>query len=275
MVWKTLDDQFGPAMEQFSKWGVKGLKVDFMQRDDQWMVNYYYKVAAEAARRHFLVDFHGAYKPTGLYRTFPNVLTSEGVKGLEHSKWSKDVTPEHDVTIPFTRMAAGPMDFTPGAMINGGLKNFQINFSQPMSQGTRCHQLGMYVIYESPLQMLSDTPTNYLREPECLAFLSQVPTTWDETHVLDAQLGDYVIVARRKGTAWYVGAMTDATPREFTLDLSFLEDRLYDVAIWQDGVNADRDGNDYAMVKKTLTKTERLPVKLVPGGGWVAIINPK
>jgi len=275
VVWKTLDDQFGPAMEQFTKWGIKGLKVDFMQRDDQWMVNYYYKVAAEAAKRHLLLDFHGAYKPTGLYRTFPNVLTSEGVKGLEHSKWSKDVTPEHDVILPFTRMAAGPMDFTPGAMINGGTKNFQINYSQPMSQGTRCHQLGMYVVYESPLQMLSDTPTNYLREPECLAFLSQVPTTWDETRVLDAKLADYVFVARRKGTAWYLGAMTDATPREFTLDLSFLEDRPYDMTIWQDGLNADRDGNDYAMVKKTLAKTERLTVKLATGGGWVAIMTLK
>jgi alpha-glucosidase len=234
VVWKTLDDQFGPAMEQFTKWGIKGLKVDFMQRDDQWMVNYYYRVAAEAAKRHFLVDFHGAYKPTGLYRTFPNVLTSEGVKGLENSKWSKDVTPEHDVILPFTRMAAGPMDFTPGAMINGGMKNFQINYSQPMSQGTRCHQLGMYVVYESPLQMLSDAPTNYLREPECLAFLSLVPATWDETRVLDAKLADYVFVARRKGTTWYLGAMTDATPREFTPDLSFLEDRSYDMTICQD-----------------------------------------
>ena len=218
-------------MEQFSKWGVNGLKVDFMQRDDQWMVNYYYKVAAEAAKRHFLVDFHGAYKPTGLYRTFPNVLTSEGVKGLEHTKWSRDITPEHDVTLPFTRMAAGPMDFTPGAMINGGLKNFQIIYSQPMSQGTRCHQLAMYVVYESPLQMLSDTPTNYLREPECLAFLSKVPTVWDETRVLDAKMADYVLVARRNGTAWYVGAMTDATPRELTLDLSFLEDRPYEMTL--------------------------------------------
>jgi alpha-glucosidase len=275
VVWKTLDDQFGPAMEQFSRWGVKGLKVDFMQRDDQWMVNYYHKVAAEAAKRHFLVDFHGAYKPTGLYRTFPNVLTSEGVKGLENSKWSRDVTPEHDVTIPFIRMLAGPMDFTPGAMINGGMRNFQPIYNQPMSQGTRCHQLGMYVVYESPLQMLCDTPTNYLREPECLAFLSRVPTTWDETRVLEAKLADYVLVARRKGAAWYIGVMTDAAPRELALDLSFLEDRPYDMTIWQDGVNADRDGNDFAMVKRTATKTDRLAIKLAPGGGWVAVITPK
>lgn len=275
VTWKALNDQFAPAMEQFSKWGVKGLKVDFMQRDDQWMVNYYYKVAAEAAKRHFLIDFHGAYKPTGLYRTFPNVLTSEGVKGLEHSKWSRDITPEHDVTLPFTRMAAGPMDFTPGAMLNGGLRNFQIIYNQPMSQGTRCHQMAMYVVYESPLQMLCDAPTNYSREPECLAFLSKVPTVWDETRVLEAKMADYLLVARRSGTNWYVGAMTDAAPRELNLDLSFLDDRQHEMAIYQDGVNADRNGNDFALVRKTVTRADRLPLKLVGGGGWVAVISPK
>jgi alpha-glucosidase len=261
-------------MEQFSKWGVKGLKVDFMQRDDQPTVNYYYKVAAEAAKRRFLVDFHGAYKPTGLYRTFPNVITSEGVKGLEHSKWSRDITPEHDVTLPFTRMFAGPMDFTPGAMINGGMRNFQIIYSQPMSQGTRCHQLAMYVVYESPLQMLSDSPTNYLREPDCLAFLSKVPVVWDETRVLDAKIADFVLVARRKGATWYIGAMTDSSPRELALDLSFLEDRPYDMTIWEDGVNADRDGNDYRQVVKGLLEGRSLTIRMAPGGGWAARIIP-
>jgi len=273
VTWKALNDQFEPAMEQFTRWGVKGLKVDFMQRDDQWMVDYYYKVAAEAAKRKFLIDFHGAYKPTGLYRTFPNVLTSEGVKGLEHSKWSRDITPEHDVTLPFTRMAAGPMDFTPGATLNGGMRNFQIIYSQPMSQGTRCHQLAMYVVYESPLQMLSDAPTNYLREPECLAFLAKVPVVWDETRVLEAKMADYVLVVRRSGTAWYVGAMTDATPRELNLDLLFLDDRSYEIAIFQDGINADRNGNDFALVRKTVTRADKLPIKLAAGGGWVAIIK--
>jgi alpha-glucosidase len=156
-TWKTLEDQFDKAMDQFSRrWGIAGLKVDFMQRDDQWMVRYYYKVAAEGAKRKFLIDFHGAYKPTGLYRTFPNVITSEGVYGLEQSKWGRNVTPEHTVTLPFTRMFAGPMDFTPGSMLNGGLRNFQPIYNEPMSQGTRCHQLAMYVVYESPLQMLAD-----------------------------------------------------------------------------------------------------------------------
>jgi len=275
VTWKALNDQFEPAMEQFTRWGVKGLKVDFMQRDDQWMVRYYYKVAAEAAKRRFLIDFHGAHKPTGLYRTFPNVLTSEGVKGLEHSKWSRDITPEHDVTLPFTRMAAGPMDFTPGSMVNGGMRNFQIIYSQPMSQGTRCHQLAMYIVYESPLQMLSDTPSNYLREQECLDFLSKVPTVWNETRVLEAKMADYVLVARRNGAQWYVGAMTDATPRELNLDLSFLDDRAYEMMIYQDGINADRNGNDFALIRKTVSRADRLPIKLAPGGGWAAVLTPK
>ncbi len=274
MTWKTLDDQFEKAMDQFSRWGIKGLKVDFMQRDDQWMVNYYYKVAAEAARRKLMVDFHGAYKPTGLYRTFPNVVTSEGVRGLEHSKWSADITPKHDVTIPFTRMLAGPMDFTPGAMVNGTEKNFRPIFDQPMSQGTRCHQLAMYVVYESPLQMLADTPTNYLKERECLAFLSKVPTVWDETHVLDGRIAEYVLVARRNGRTWYVGAMTNWTPRELTVDFSFLGAGNYRMTFYRDGVNTGRNGSDYKMVERILTRADKLPIKLGPGGGWAAVLTP-
>jgi len=274
VIWKTLDDQLEPAMEQFSKWRVAGLKIDFMQRDDQWMVNYYYRIAAEAAKHKLLVDYHGAYKPTGLYRTFPNVITSEGVLGLEHSKWSKNVTPEHDVTLPFTRMLAGPMDFTPGAMVNGTQKSFQVIYNQPMSQGTRCHQLAMYVVFESPLQMMADTPTNYLREPECLAFLSKVPTVWDDTRVLEAKIGDYVLVARRNGTSWYVGAMTDWTPRDMTVDLSFLGTGTYELTSYQDGANADRNASDYKMTKRTVTAADKLSIKLAPGGGWAAVLVP-
>jgi alpha-glucosidase len=274
MVWKTLDNQFQAAMDQFSRWGVQGLKIDFMQRDDQPVVDFYFKVAAEAAKRRLLVDFHGAFKPTGMYRTFPNVITSEGVMGLEHNKWSRDITPEHDVTLPFTRMFAGPMDYTPGAMLNGGMKNFQIIYSRPMSQGTRCHQLAMYVVYESPLQMLADSPTNYRREPACLSFLSKVPTVWDETRVLDAKVADYVVVARRSGRDWYIGAMTDATERTLTLDLSFLGNEVYAALIYRDGVNADRDGNDFAVSKQSLLGKDPLTIRLAPGGGWAARITP-
>lgn len=273
-IWKTLDDQFEEAMNKFEKWGVKGIKVDFMQRDDAWMVNYYYKVAREAAKRKFLVDFHGAYKPTGLYRTFPNVITSEGVLGLEHNKWSKDVTPIHTVTIPFIRMLAGPMDFTPGAMKNATRDNFRDIFTQPMSQGTRCHQLAMYVVYESPLQMLADSPTNYLNEPECMQFLSIVPTVWDYTKMLDAKISEYILIARKNGNKWFVGAMTNWNSRELTVDFSFLdENREYEITIYQDGINADRNANDYKMIKKKITKNDKLKIQLAPGGGWAAIIQ--
>ena len=273
-TWKTLEDQFDKAMDQFSRWGIAGLKVDFMQRDDQWMVRYYYKVAAEGAKRKFLIDFHGAYKPTGLYRTFPNVITSEGVYGLEQSKWGRNVTPEHTVTLPFTRMFAGPMDFTPGSMLNGGLRNFQPIYNEPMSQGTRCHQLAMYVVYESPLQMLADSPTHYLREPECLDFLAKVPSVWDETHVLEAKIADDILVARRNGVNWWVGAMTDATPRDLTIDCSFLGEGTYALTLYQDGVNADRSGNDYKMIKRTVTKADKLAIHLAPGGGWAGVFSP-
>ncbi len=275
VVWKTLDDQLQPALDQFERWGVAGIKVDFMQRDDQLMVHYYWKIAAEAAKRRLLVDFHGAYKPAGLRRAYPNVLTREGVRGLENSKWSEHPTPEHNVTLPFTRMLAGPVDYTPGAMINAQEKNFHPVFTRPMSLGTRCHQLAMYVVFESPLQMLADSPSNYLREPECLSFLSAVPTVWDETRVLAARVGDYVALARRHGDEWYIGAMTDWTPRELALDLSFLGEGAFCIEIFEDGVNADRNAIDYRRVEKTIMADERLTISLATGGGWAARITPR
>jgi len=273
MSWKTLDDQFSEAMEQFSKWGIKGIKVDFMQRDDQWMVNYYYKVAREAAKRKLLVDFHGAYKPTGLYRTFPNIITSEGVLGLEHSKWSENANPNMAVTLPFIRMFAGPMDYTPGAMINATKQSFKPIFTVPMSQGTRAHQLAMYVVFESPLQMLADNPTHYYKEPECMEFLSKVSTVWDDTKVLDASVGDYVLIARKNGNDWYVGAMTNWTARDMTIDFSFLPDGDYKIKIWQDGINADRNANDFKMLSQNVNNKTKLIIHLAPGGGWAGIIS--
>jgi alpha-glucosidase len=275
VVWKTLDDQLQEALDQFKRWGVKGIKVDFMQRDDQWMVNYYHKIAEEAAKRHLLVDFHGAYKPTGLRRAYPNVLTREGVLGLEHNKWSKNVTPEHNVTLPFIRMLAGPMDYTPGAMINAQEKNFQVIFTRPMSMGTRCHQLAMYVVYESPLQMLADSPSHYLREKECLEFLSKVPCIWDETKILDARVADYILIARKFGEEWYLGAMTDWTARELSVDLTFLSEGGFEAEIFKDGLNASQYGSDYKKVVTPISNQDKLEIKLAPGGGWVARIYPK
>lgn len=275
VVWKTLDDQFNEAFDRFEKWGVKGIKVDFMQRDDQWMVNYYRRVAAEAARRHMLVDFHGSYKPSGLRRAYPNVLTREGVRGLEQAKWSDKQTPEHDVTIPFIRMVAGPMDYTPGAMLNAQEENFHPVFKRPMSMGTRCHQLAMYVVFESPLQMLADSPSNYLREPECMDFLAKVPTVWDETIVLSAQVADHVALARRSEDDWYIGAMAGKSGRELPVDFSFLKAGDYTIEYFRDGINADRCAVDYKKITKNITAQDKMKIKLADGGGWAARIYRK
>jgi alpha-glucosidase len=274
VVWKTFDDQMIAALDRFEKWGVKGIKVDFMQREDQWMVNYYERVAREAAKRRMLVDFHGAYKPTGLYRTYPNVVTSEGVLGLEQSKWSELASPDNAVTFPFMRMLAGPVDYTPGAMLNATKADFKPIYDRPMSQGTRCQQLAMYVVYESPLQMLADSPSNYRREPESLAFLSAVPVVWDETRVLDAKVGEYILVARRSGREWYVGAMTNWQARDLDVDLSWLGPAAWEAEIFRDGPNADRAAVDYAREKRSVSSTERPKIHLAPGGGWVARIQP-
>ena len=275
VVWKALDDKLTEALDQFQAWGVKGIKIDFMQRDDQWMVNFYEKIAMECAKRQLLVDYHGAYKPSGLNRKYPNVISYEGVKGLENAKWSELPDPEHNVTLPFIRMVAGAMDFTPGAMLNATKQNFNPVFTQPMSPGTRCHQLGMYVVFESPLQMLSDNPSNYYREPECMKFLQAVPSVWDDTKVLDAKVSDYILVARRSANTWYVGAMTDWNPRSLQLDLGFLEAGNYKIQIWKDGVNADKHASDFKMEEMNVTNTSKVKIDMAPGGGWVAIITKK
>ena len=275
VVWKTLDDQLEAALNQFERWGIKGIKVDFMQRDDQPVINFYHKVCREAAKRKMLVDFHGAIRPATMTRTWPNLISTEGVMGLEHCKWSDAAEPEHNVTLPFTRMLMGPMDYTPGAMVNAAKTNFAHIFERPMSLGTRCQQLAMYVVYESPLQMLADSPSNYLREPEAMEFLAPVPTVWDETKALDARIGDYVVIARRKGREWYVGAMTDWTARELEVDLSFLPEGRFQMEAYQDGVNASRYGSDYTKVKNQVTKTTKLKIKLAEGGGWAARISPQ
>jgi alpha-glucosidase len=268
-TWSTLDAQMKPALDQFAKWGVKGIKVDFMQRDDQKVVAYYYRIAREAAARHLLVDYHGAHKPAGLQRTWPNVLTFEGVHGLENNKWTDDVTPTHNVTLPFTRMLAGPMDYTPGAMLNAQPRNFRAIFDRPMSIGTRAHQLAMYVVYESPLQMLADSPSEYEREPEAMEWLRAVPVTWDETRALDGVAGSHVLLARRHGSEWFVGAMTNLSARTLTLDLSFLGAGTWTMDAWSDGINADRNGMDFRKETRPVSASDKLTLTLAPGGGWV------
>ena len=273
VIWKTLDEQLDEAMKQFEDWGIKGIKVDFMQRDDQWMVNYYERISREAAKHKLLVDFHGNYKPAGLHRKYPNVITREGLRGLEHNKWAEYITPDHNLTLPFIRMVAGPMDYTPGAMKNAAKDNFAIIFDSPMSRGTRTHQMAMYVIFESPLQMLADNPSNYLQEGETMEFLSPVPTVWDETKILEAKIGDYIINARRNGKEWYVGAMNDWDAREFNIELDFLEKgKSYKAIIYKDGENAHRHGSDYVKEELQVDSQTNLSIKMAPGGGWVARI---
>ncbi len=275
VIWKTLDDQLEETLTQFQKWGIKGIKVDFMQRDDQWMVNYYHRIAKAAAEHQLLVDFHGNYKPSGLRRAYPNVLTREGVRGLEHNKWADTQTPTHNVTIPFIRMLAGPMDYTPGAMVNAQPENFNISWNRPMSMGTRCHQIAMYVVFESPLQMLADNPSNYLREEETTRFIAKIPTVWDETKVLKAKIGEVIAIARRKGNKWYIGAMSNLDSRKFEIELSFLGKQKYQAQIFRDGPNAHRFASDYRMTNRTINQSDVLKLELAPGGGWAAILSPE
>ncbi|QDH81221.1 glycoside hydrolase family 97 protein [Echinicola soli] len=274
--WLVLDKQLDMALDKFSQWGIKGIKVDFMQRDDQDMVNYYEKVSRAAAKRKMLVDFHGAYKPTGWLRTYPNVLTSEGVLGNEISKFAGSITPDHTTTLPFTRMAAGPMDFTPGGMRNVHKEAFKGVPAEPMTLGTRCNQLAMYVVFESPLQMLCDIPTHYYQEPEAMEFLSTVPVEWAETIPLQAKIGDYVALARKAPNGdWYIGAMTDSSPRELEINFSFLPEGSYTMEVWKDGINADRNAKDFAQEKVTVNNQTVSTIKMSKGGGWVARISGK
>ncbi len=273
VTWSSLDQKLVEALDVFKAWGAKGLKVDFMQRDDQWMVNYYERVARECAKRELLVDFHGSYKPAGLRRIYPNVLTREGVKGAENNKWADYITPKHNLTLPFIRMVAGPMDYTPGAMINAQKENFAITWNRPMSMGTRAHQVAMYTIYESPLQMLCDNPSNYMREDETTRFIAQIPAVWDETKVLHAKIGTYMGLARRHGDAWYIGVMNNEEQRVLNIDFSFLEKGNYEADIFKDGINADRYASDYKLETRQIKNSDVIEAQLAPGGGWSAIIS--
>ena len=273
VLWKPLDENTEEILKLYSGWGVRGVKIDFMQRSDQYMVESYEKIAQIAASYELLVDFHGAFKPAGIEREWPNIINYEGVKGNENNKWSSDITPEHNVTIPFIRMAAGPIDFTPGSMINTNLANYVPRFTRPMSMGTRCHQVAMYVVYEAPLQMMCESPTIYLKEQETVDFITKIPTIWDETKVLEASVADYIIVARRKGDSWYMGGMTDWTPRKFNVELSFLDEGNYSMEVMKDGINASRHAQDYKREMIDVDKNTKVHINMAPGGGWAAIFT--
>jgi len=271
----AMDRDMEQVCRIYSEMGVKGFKVDFMDRDDQPMVEFYYRCAETAARYHLMVDFHGAYKPTGLHRTWPNVINFEGVNGLEQVKWSPvevDMV-GYDVTFPYIRMLAGPVDYTQGAMRNANRWNYRPINSDPMSQGTRCRQLAQYVIFESPLNMLCDNPSNYRREAECTRFIAEIPTVWDETIALDGKVGEYIVIARRKGDTWYVGGLTNWHKRMVTVDLGFLSDQFKTVELFRDGINADRAARDYKRETFPLPTERKMTLTLMQGGGFAAKIT--
>jgi len=272
----AFDRDMERVCRHYAEMGVKGFKVDFMDRDDQQMTAFNHRAAAMAAKYGLVLDLHGTHKPAGLNRTWPNVLNFEGVHGLEQMKWSPASVDQmkYDATIPFIRQAAGPMDYTQGAMRNASRGNYRPCNSEPMSQGTRCHQLALYVVLDSPLNMLCDSPTNYLKEPECTEFIARIPTVWDETRILDGRMGDYILTARRTGDTWYIGGITDWTARDMEIDLSRLGlAGEIEATLFSDGVNADRKAEDYRRTMSRIDASRPLKVHLAPGGGFVIVVK--
>lgn len=270
-VFNVLDEQLEEACRKYSAMGISGFKVDFLDRDDQTAVEMACRIAEMTAKYRLTLDLHGFYKPTGMNRTYPNVINYESVFGMEEMKWStvdRDMM-EYDVTMPYIRMMAGPVDYTPGAMRNAAKRDFKPIYHNPMSQGTRCHQLAAYVVHDSPLTMLADNPTIYRKEQECTDFIVGMPNKGiDETRILQGKLGEFIVTARRTGCSWYVGGMTDWTPRSVTLDFSFLGEGTYDVILFRDGINADRQAEDYVKEAFSVTSASRKNIWLAPGGGF-------
>lgn len=271
LTWLTVENHMD-LFKTFAEWGVKGVKIDFMDRSDQWMVNFYEKVAKEAAKHHILVDFHGAFKPAGLEYRYPNVLSYEGVRGMEQMGGA---TPDNSVYFPFMRNAVGAMDYTPGAMLSMQPEVYISRRPNSAGIGTRAYQMALFVIFESGLQMLADNPTLYYRNAECTEFITDVPVTWDETRVLEAKAGEYIIVAKRKGAKWYLGGMTNNAEklRKFEIPLDFLDwAKTYRMISFEDGVNAGRQAMDYRKREAKVSASDRIPVQMVRNGGWAAVI---
>jgi alpha-glucosidase len=271
--WITARDQMDRAFPFYEQLGVKGVKVDFMDRDDQEMVGFYHRILRKAAEHRLIVDLHGAYKPTGLVRTYPNYLTQEGVLGAEYNKWVARITPTHNLTLPFTRMLAGPMDYTPGGFRNVTREKFTAQERAPMVMSTRAHQLAMYVVYESPLQMVSDYPGAYQGEAGA-DFLRVVPASWDETRVLSGEIGEFIVVARRRGREWFIGAMTNESGRSLQVPLGFLEKGTYRMTEYADGRDAATDPARISASTKSVRAGAALTISLAPSGGYAAHLSP-
>lgn len=265
----TLDRQLDSALDQFKRWGVDFIMTDFMDRDDQKMVNFYHRIARACAEKNIMIMYHGAFPPKGFNRTWPNAITREGVLGSEFNIWSNRPDPEHDVTLPFTRMLAGPMDYEPGLLDNATKNQFKPISQKVMSQGTRCHQLSMFVVYDSPIQIFSGNPSQGYLEPEFMELLGSIPTIWDETKILEARVSDYIITARKNGNDWFIAGMNDWNSREFDLSLDFLDAKKYSAVLCADGINADNYPSDYKITMFEVSKNDKMKIKMAPGGGFV------
>lgn len=272
LTWLTVEKNMD-LFKRFSEWGIKGVKIDFMDRNDQWMVNYYERVAQEAAKYNILVDFHGSFSPKGLEQKYPNVISYEGVRGMEQMEGCQ---PDNTIYLPFMRNVVGPMDFTPGAMINMQPEVFGGKRPNSASVGTRAYQLALFVLFESGVQMLCDNPSLYYKNQDCTDFIAQVPVTWDETKALQAEAGEIAVVAKRKGKQWYIGGITNGKSRSFTIDLNFLsKDKSYEMTSFADGINANRQAMDYKKSTQMVSSTSTMPVKLSRNGGFAAVLKEK
>jgi len=270
LPWTTVEKNFD-LFKEYEKWGVAGVKIDFMDHSDQWMVNYYERVAQEAAKHHLLVNFHGSFKPAGLEYMYPNVLSYEGVLGMEQGEFC---TPANSLYHPFMRNAVGPMDYTPGSMLSMQPEYFVRHYPNNASVGTRAYQMALYVAFESGFQMVADNPTFYLKEKECTDFMTSVPVTWDETRVLAASLGEYLVVAKRKGEQWFIGGITAEEGKEIEVSLDFLHpNRSYEMTLFKDGLNAGLQALDYKKEVKAVSESETLKVKMVRNGGFAAVFK--
>ncbi len=275
VIWNTLIDQWEEAFDQFERWGIKGIKTDFMNRDDQLMVEFYEAIAKKAAEKKMVINFHGAYKPCGLSRKYPNVLTREGLIEFEQSGVTNNDNPVHHNLLPYIRMFTGSMDYIPATMRNANKHNFRPIADYPMGWGTRAHAMALFIILNSPMTMLPGSPSDYHRERECTDFLAKIPVEWDETRLLTGKISKYTVLGRRAGKDWHIGAITNDDARTVELDTDFLKPGNYRIELIADGINAATTATDYRLQRSTLKAGEKLTIRMAPGGGWLARIEPE
>ena len=271
MAWDQVEMCFDTIFKQYKDWGVDGVKIDFMDRSDQWMMSWYEKVMKEATKHQLLVDFHGSITPKGLEREYPNLVSYEGVRGIENGT---DCKPSNSIYLPFIRNVVGAMDFTPGSMNSLHLENAHSTPELPAGIGTRAYQMALYIVFESGVQMLADSPSAYRTAPDCTKFISETPVVWDETRVLNAELGESIVFARRSGDVWFVGGITDENSREIEISLDFLPEGKFTLTSFEDGVNANRIAKDYKKTVREVNASQKLTLKMAREGGWVGKFEP-